>query len=1082
MIRLRKIRVEPPCTGHGPARHLLMLGALNVATAAVAQTVGPGTINAPVVTNTGTGNLTVVGNTSIAIPAAGSATNVTGATLTLDPNAAGFPPGPISLQSTTDHGLFANSSSTPAAIISRPGVSVSTLTFGTGAVALGSAASIDATGLTINNAASGSGGGYGAIAQTGGRITLTDSAITTTRTRAIALGSSGAGSSLIVQGTLGLTTNGAFSTGLYAQNGGTVSLPASVVMNLNGQGSTGLVFDATSPAGNAIGAGLTIHLNGTGETAANGGTGVALFSGSSATLQGLRIDGADAGTGVVAVAGDPRPLGAAFADTSSHAVLSDAVITISRAGGSAYSVAGAANGVLVNAAGNTTPVMNSVVSAAPAGLRATPGGSVSATATSTIDATSTTINMNAANGYGVYAGARVASGLNTINLTGSTVNTTGTNTYGLGADQNGLVTATQSRVNAAGGGGGLYLVTGTDVANGRGPTIQLTQTDVATAGDTAGMVSLNYSNTLVNRVTMSGGSMNAPASVGIYANGGPTEVSVDNAAVNGGDLLLQVQGSAFAPQATSVQLNASNGSALTGDATADASSTANIALRTASRWNGAALNITNVAVDPTSTWNVTGNSVLTQQLANAGLVAFTPPVGGAFKTLTAQNYVGSGGVIGLNTFLGADNSPSDKLIINGGTASGASSLRIINAGGPGALTLANGIKVVDTINGGTTQPNAFTLNGRAVEGVYEYRLFRGSVDGSNADAWYLRSARTPEPPKPPAPTPDPTPSVVPPLYRPEVGAYLANPRVAVGFLVHSLHDRLGEPQWTEQQTFEDDDPKRRSAWVRLVGRNSDSQTRDGNFDVSSKTCLLHAGGDVAQWSVFRGDDRLHLGGMVSYGSGSSDAWALGNIFHASSKTDGVTIGAYGTWFQNNETRLGWYTDLWGQYGWFNNHVDGDALPSVGYDSRFLALSAETGYAWLPGKTRDWVIEPQAQIIWVDGRQDGIIESNGTQIGGADGNGWISRLGVRTHRTWISDSGNRTQLYLTLNWWHDAASSQMAFNTVQMRDLYPKDRYEIKLGADLQRGKGWTAWGNVGWEWGNQSYRAFTGRVGVKRTW
>ena len=163
-------------------------------------------------------------------------------------------------------------------------------------------------------------------------------------------------------------------------------------------------------------------------------------------------------------------------------------------------------------------------------------------------------------------------------------------------------------------------------------------------------------------------------------------------------------------------------------------------------------------------------------------------------------------------------------------------------------------------------------------------------------------------------------------------------------------------------------------------------------------------------------------------------------------------------------------------------MDGQLLPSVAYDSRFLALSAESGYAWLPDKSRDLVIEPQAQIIWIDGRQDGIVEPNATRIGDADGNGWISRLGVRTHRTWIHDSGARTQLYATLNWWHDSVSNQMAFNALQVRDLYPSGRYEIKVGAEFQRSKGWTAWANVGYEWGEQSYRAVTGRLGVKRTW
>jgi len=332
------------------------------------------------------------------------------------------------------------------------------------------------------------------------------------------------------------------------------------------------------------------------------------------------------------------------------------------------------------------------------------------------------------------------------------------------------------------------------------------------------------------------------------------------------------------------------------------------------------------------------------------------------------------------------------------------------------------------------------------------------------------------PPAPPAPDPKP-------LYRPEVGAYLANQRMAAGLLVHSLHDRLGEPQWTEQQTFEDNDnAKRKSGWVRLVGRDASSQSRDGNFDVDSTTWLLHGGAEVAQWSVLRGDDRLHLGGMLSYGWGSSDASAQGNEFRAQGKVQGFTVGAYGTWFQNDVDRLGWYVDLWGQYGWFDNTINGQALPSLKYNSTMLALSAETGYAWLPSRSRDWVVEPQAQVIWLHGQQDGVTEPNGTRVGDASGSGWIGRLGVRTHRTWIHDDGDRTQAYLTLNWWHDNVNDQIAFNGLQMRDLYPQDRYEVKLGVDLQRGKGWTGWANVGYEWGRQSYQAVTGRIGVKYTW
>lgn len=1079
---IRKL-FEGPGSLSGRGTCQLVVGVLGVvgAVASIAQTVGPGTLTTTIPNNASTGDTTVVGNTTVSISGAGSGTLVTSGTLTLDPNASGFPPGPIAIQTTSGHGLFANSSTTAAAIVARPGVSVSTGTFGTGAVALGSSAAIDASGLTISNTATGTGGGYGAVAQDGGRISLTDSSIVATRTAAIALGTSGAGSNLTLSGTNSITSNGARGVGIYAQNGGIFALPTGTVLNINGQGSTGIILDGAPQSANAVGDGLTIHLTGTGAANANGSTGIAAFAGSNVTLRGLVIDGNDAGTGVYAASGDPRGLGAAKAGTSSTVTLSGATITINRAGGSTFSVAATSATALVNAAGNTTPVLSSVNSSAPAGLRATPGAQSTVLSTSTINATDTTINMNANNGFGVYAGARAVSGLNTINLANSTVNGTGAGVFGLGADQNGLVSATGSTVNVSGGGGGgaLYLITGTDVSGGVGPTIQLNNTSVTTSGDTLGIVSQNFSNTLVNRVTMTGGTINVPESVAIFATGGPSSITTDNAAISGGNLLLQAVGSGSAPQPTSVELTARNRSVLTGDAFANATAVANISLQTGSRWLGASQDVTNVSVDPTSTWTVTGNSTVTQQVSNAGTVAFAAPAGGAFKTLTTRNYAGNNGVLGVNTFLGADGSASDKLIINGGTASGASGIRVTNAGGPGALTTQNGILVVDVANGGTTAATAFTQTGRAVAGVYEYRLFRGAVDGTNPNAWYLRSEQE----APPAPVPPPpNPSIIVPLLRPEVGAYLANQRLAAGFLVHSLHDRLGEPQWTEQQTFDDDDKRRGAGWVRLVGKDIGSRTSNGTFDVQSTAWMLQLGGDVAQWSVFRGDDRLHLGGMVGYNWGSSTGRAAGNRFTADSDVQGVNIGVYGTWFQNDRSRLGWYTDLWAQFGWFTNHVNGELLPSASYSSKVLALSAETGYAWLPSFTHDWVIEPQGQVIYVRGYQGTFNEPTGTQVGGADADGVITRLGVRVHRTWIDGKGYRYQPYLTLNWWHDSVDNNIALNGIAMGDLYPSNRYEFKLGFDVQGRRGWTGWSNVGWQWGSQSYHAFIGRLGVKYTW
>ena len=75
--------------------------------------------------------------------------------------------------------------------------------------------------------------------------------------------------------------------------------------------------------------------------------------------------------------------------------------------------------------------------------------------------------------------------------------------------------------------------------------------------------------------------------------------------------------------------------------------------------------------------------------------------------------------------------------------------------------------------------------------------------------------------------------------------------------------------------------------------------------------------------------------------------------------------------------------------------------------------------------------------------------------GNDGNGWISRLGVRVHRTWVNEEGRRTQPYVTVNWWHSSVDGAVGLNNVTLGQLYPDDRYEVKLGVNVERGRGWT---------------------------
>jgi len=124
-----------------------------------------------------------------------------------------------------------------------------------------------------------------------------------------------------------------------------------------------------------------------------------------------------------------------------------------------------------------------------------------------------------------------------------------------------------------------------------------------------------------------------------------------------------------------------------------------------------------------------GDDQTIASLSNAGAVDLAAD-GQADAALTVTGaYAGSGGALILNTVLGDDASATDKLIA--GSTSGATTLRIVNAGGLGAQTTGDGIQVVQVLG---ASDGAFTLASRVIAGHFEYELVQGA-DGN----WYLQS-------------------------------------------------------------------------------------------------------------------------------------------------------------------------------------------------------------------------------------------------------------------------------------------------------------------------------------------------------
>lgn len=93
-----------------------------------------------------------------------------------------------------------------------------------------------------------------------------------------------------------------------------------------------------------------------------------------------------------------------------------------------------------------------------------------------------------------------------------------------------------------------------------------------------------------------------------------------------------------------------------------------------------------------ATLDLAGFNQTVASLANGGTVSLAGAAAGTTLTVNG-NYVGNNGVLKLGTALNGTG-PSDRLVINGGTATGKTSVQIANLGGLGALTSGNGIEVV----------------------------------------------------------------------------------------------------------------------------------------------------------------------------------------------------------------------------------------------------------------------------------------------------------------------------------------------------------------------------------------------------
>ncbi|WP_200917205.1 autotransporter outer membrane beta-barrel domain-containing protein [Jeongeupia sp. HS-3] len=441
--------------------------------------------------------------------------------------------------------------------------------------------------------------------------------------------------------------------------------------------------------------------------------------------------------------------------------------------------------------------------------------------------------------------------------------------------------------------------------------------------------------------------------------------------------------------------------------------------------NTAASSRSTVTLRDTSIWKLTGNSNLSTLSNSGSLIDFSKPQGGQYKHLTVNDYHGDNGTLALNTYLYGDGSPSDRLVIDGGKASGGSNLRISNAGGAGALTTGNGIMVVDAINGGATEAQAFRLLAQVKAGPYEYTLHRASLDASNGEAWYLRSTKDAvDVPAPINESKDaggevPTPPQVP-NYRPETSLYSGIPALALRYgrmLVDTLHERVGEERRRSVDPLPPEDRERYEpslGWGRLIYQRGDDRYGAAEEDYTVRAMQLGLDlyrGDAADGSTDQAGVSANLGkieGRVTHDDGR----------HAGdNRLRAWGLGGYWTHFWP----AGGYLDGVLQFNRYLVEAQPTDMAALETRGRGVTASLEVGYPYQPDEHKTRYIEPQAQLIYsrvrLDDAHDAAADVRFDQADSLTG-----RVGVRLHRDWfrVDDNGKvyRSNGWIRPSLWHE----------------------------------------------------------------
>ena len=312
------------------------------------------------------------------------------------------------------------------------------------------------------------------------------------------------------------------------------------------------------------------------------------------------------------------------------------------------------------------------------------------------------------------------------------------------------------------------------------------------------------------------------------------------------------------------------------------------------------------------------------------------------------------------------------------------------------------------------------------------------------------------------------------VLRPEAGAYVGASQSWAKMHMR-LHDRFGQAYYIDPF---DGEEKSAAAWVRQVGSHSHFRMAGGQSKTHSNTAVTQIGGDLLR-NEFN-EDWKYIGGVFAgglYNRSDSRSWDS-----AKSRSDGYSLGIYGTLYTGNSPDDGFYVDSWLLFGRYDNKIWSDEISPFKFKSHGWVWSVETGYAIPIGESGSkdynkliWTFQPEAQLVWDGVKANSANDSFGTKYRQLGTDNVTLRVGARLHANYM----NKGLGFIEGNWIHNSKKAGVQMGTDKVYMDGGRNLGEFRMGLEGHLSRNTLGWATVGVQAGKSGYHNETAQIGIK---